>query len=410
MSKIFPAAYFLLLAYNFGSSYQQIQFLTISDFHYNYELSHVMDVDPSGYNGDNDMDKTTFHQLTDAIQEYVIEENLEQKLSFILALGDVVGHHIYENREEIVKLNEQTIYSKLLEIFPNTPIINVFGNNDSFERNYGKFTHNSLSPYEVAIQSGFKNGFLSSGLVCDENASSDIFPCISLQDETHGYFAIKLQTELILIGLNTVMLPEEHTPNATMRIEDQLIFLDHYLIEAHQTGMKVLIAGHIPFGRNVYDGTVFLDPLIEGDFLDVMKNHLGIILGVLVSHTHMEEFKIIRRNGIAQTGEYFTAGLSTSHGNSPSFKIYQLENESTGWALQNYVTNQMHSNGNSEVTVSEYYDFFSAYCEGNNESLKNINSCLEYIEFNETLPRYTANNPNYESYSASSPDSFYIDL
>jgi len=408
METINPQILILILS-QFGLSYQN-HFLVISDFHYNYELSRIMEIDPPGYNSDNDMDEVAFHQLTDAIKEYVIEKNLEQNLSFVIALVDVVGHHIYENREEIVKRNEEIIYSKLLEIFPNIPIINIFGNNDSFERNYGRFTHNSMSPYQIAMQSGFKNGFLSTGLVCDENGVSSTFPCISLQDEAHGYFTMKLQSDLLLIGLNTVMLSEEHAPNSTKYIEDQLEFLEYYLIEAHQTGMRVLIAAHIPFGRNVYDGTVFLDPLLDGKFLEVMKNHLDIVLGILVSHTHMEEFKIIRDDGIAQIGQYFTAGLSTSHGNSPSFKIYLLENESTGWALQNYVTYQMHTNIDGQIEISEFYDFFSAYCESNNHNLKDINLCLAHIGFNDTLPRYTVNNPNYSSYSAANPEAFYIDL
>merc|ERR1712018_985185 len=47
-----------------------LNFLTITDFHLNYEITHVMDIDPSEFSDENDMDIGTFYQITSAIENY----------------------------------------------------------------------------------------------------------------------------------------------------------------------------------------------------------------------------------------------------------------------------------------------------------------------------------------------------
>ena len=92
--------------------------------------------------------------------------------------------------------------------------------------------------------------------------------------------------------------------------------------------MSVLIAMHIPLGNNVYDGSFFLEMEYQDMVLDTIAPHFDHIIGILVSHTHMEEFKILRLRydeGAINIGQYFTAGLSTSHGNSPSIKVFEMD-------------------------------------------------------------------------------------
>jgi len=223
---------------------------------------------------------------------------------------------------------------------------------------------------------------------------------------------MKLQPDLMLIGLNTIMLSERHgeSMNDIESIEEQLDYFKHYLEKAKVEEMSVLIANHIPFGKNVFNGKDFLVKELEKIFTDVMKDYLDVIIGILVSHTHMEEFQIIRTNEIPQFAQYFTAGVSTSHGNSPSFKVFELENESNGWEIENYSTYQLHENEEDGIVISKFYDFQSTYCEEKDNVPKIINSCLGQINFNQTLPQYTVNNPNYPSYTANDPSAFYIDL
>ena len=384
------------------------EFITLADIHLNNEQQHTMNMAPSGFSKDNDMDLNSFRNLSYALKQNVGEGKLVSKPTFVLHLGDMVGHQSKSeiNRTKLVQENEKLVFSSLQDIFPNTPIFTLFGNNDSFEKNYGNFTSNQMSPYETAIQSGFKNGFLSTGVICSEE-SEDVFPCIVSQNERNGYFSAKIQPKLLLVCINTVMLSPRHYAIATT-VEEQFDYLQTTLKYAEENIISVLLAMHIPLGDNVYDGSSFLENEYQYKIIDTIMPHYNNIIGILVSHTHMEEFKILPSyDGVKHIGQYFTAGLSTSHGNSPSIKVFEMDQESDKWNIKNYVTYQIHENDN-EITMAKYYDFQTSYCASIPDT-KDINSCLSQIEFNQTLPYFTVNNTNYEKYSVTSPESFYID-
>ena len=394
-----------------GNSFE---FITLTDIHLNNEQQHTMDMAPSGFNKDNDMDLNSFRNLSYAIKQNIGDGKLVSKPTFVLYLGDMVGHQSKSeiNRTKLVHENEELVFSSLQDMFPNTPIFTLFGNNDSFEKNYGKFTFNQMSPYETAIQSGFKNGFLSTGWICGGD-SDVLFPCIVSQNERNGYFSAKIQPGLLLVGLNTVMLSPRHDMNSTA-IYEQIDYLKSTLNYAVDNLMSVLIAMHIPLGDNVYDGSSFLEKEYQDIILDTIAPHLYHIVGILASHTHMEEFKILRLRYdegailYRHIGQYLTAGLSTSHGNSPSIKVFEME-QIVNWHITNYVTYQLHQKEN-EISMAKYYDFKSNYCA---DIVRNyttdINDCLIQIEFNRTLPYFTVNNTNYMQYPVTSPESFYID-
>ena len=387
--------------------YTSIEFLTISDIHLNKEQEHIMQIEPYGLDLKNGMDLQTFVTLSNVIAQNVGDGKLVTDPAFVLYLGDIVGYQrdFELNRTILVEENEHILYSTLQKMFPNRPIISVFGNNDSFEKDYGNFTFHSMSPFETAIQFGFKNGFLSTGEVC-EGQLFPIFPCILSQNQIQGYFTIKLHQALVLVGLNTVMFSPIHQATSN-EIQDQVDFLQNTLDTAKTNGMLVLIAMHIPVGENVYDGSSFWKKPYQDMFLKVIRFYHSHISGILVSHTHMEEFKIIKIPDGQDIGEYFTAGLSTLHGNSPSFKMFEMDNKMDKWAINNYVTYQLHVE-DEEIVLSKYYDFQATYCE-NTKSTIDINSCLDHILFNQTLPRFTVNNPNYEDYPVTHPESFYVD-
>ena len=46
-------------------------FLTISDIHLNNEQTHTMNLDPAGYNEDNDMDLQSFFEISHAIKHSI---------------------------------------------------------------------------------------------------------------------------------------------------------------------------------------------------------------------------------------------------------------------------------------------------------------------------------------------------
>lgn len=80
--------------------------------------------------------------------------------------------------------------------------------------------------------------------------------------------------------------------------------------------------------------------------------------------------------------------------------------ENDEWIIQNYTTYQIHDN---KLSFSKYYDFFTTYCQASNHT-KKINDCLYSINFDDTLPQYTVNNPNYSNYPAKSSNAFFVRL
>ena len=402
----------IILAIKASSTLQNtnngINILTISDIHLNYEQNYTMEIDPITNNYMNDLDLQNFFKLS-----YLIKQNIgENKListppDIILYLGDAVGHVWNVNRTKLVEENEQIVFTTLQKVFPHIPIISIFGNNDSFEKDYGKFILHGMSPYTVAMQSGFKNGFLSSGTLCD---STNHFPCLSSQNEVQGFFSVKLRKDLLIIGLNTVILSDHSSANP-QRAKVQIKYLENQLEKANDKGLSVLIAMHIPVGQNVFDGTNFWKTPYQVAFMKLIRKFHSHIIGILTAHTHKEEFKIMKISEDIEIGEFFTAALSTSHGNSPSIKIYELGNTIDKWSIHNYITYQFHQKG-SEVVLSKYYDFLKTYCnhlqnEVTQPKVVNVNSCLSQIQFNQTLPRFTVGNP-YLHENVSDPQAFYV--
>ena len=384
-------------------------FLTISDIHLNNNQSHKMRLDPDRYNEENDMDLQSFFEISHAIKDSIGEGKVIPVVpDFILHLGDMIGHRrTWEtNRTKLVEENQQIVLSTLQDIFPRTPIVTVFGNNDGFEKDYGRFTYKGMSPFNTAVQSGFKNGFLSDGEVCNGKLPSQ-YPCILSQNEKEGFFTLKLQKNLILIALNSVALSPYYKERSPKTAKLQMKFLHKNLELAKANKMSVLIAMHIPVGKNVYDGTLFWKSSHRDKFLELIMEYQNQIMGLLVGHTHMEEFKIITTTKEKVIGEFFTAGLSTSHGNSPSIKLFELIDQKDEWSIHNYIAYQIHPGPQeAEPVISKYYDFRTAYCE-NFPRPSNIDTCLNHIKFNQTRHRFTVNNPNFEQ-AIASPDAFYV--
>lgn len=373
---------------------KDINFMTISDIHLNINQKNLMQIDPSGYNIKNDMDKQTFLSLMFTVGKNVGNGKLIPKPRFILWLGDIVAHTkslLIFNRPLFVKLNESNVLTALKKTFPDTPIINIFGNNDSFEKNYGDYTFNHISAQNIAIESGFKNGFLSTGLLCN-NKRLKKFPCLMSQNTYNGYFTVKLENKLLLIGLNSVMFST--SSDAKLQdIQQQFNYLTKQLAFAKKEHMSVLLAMHIPTGNNVYDGSDFWKQQQKKDFLKIINRYQAQIKGLLVAHTHMEELKVITLSK-KNIGEYFTAGLSTSHGNSPSIKVFSMKNKKNGWAINNYTTYQIHKK-NGKLQLSKYYDFSDTFCKRPN-SVMSIDDCLSKIKISDIFPYYTVNNPNFD--------------
>lgn len=385
-------------------SKNSLQFLTINDIHLNNTTNHQMVIDPNHFNKKNDMDRVVYDKLITTVRDNIGQDKLISQPEFVLYIGDAVGHlHDVpvEQREKFVNDNTIGVYKGLLKMFPHTPIINLFGNNDSFPRDYGVYDFQKKSTYDMAMEAGFKNGFLSSGEFCKDGK---VYPCIVSQDTKYGYFTLNLRPKLELLGLNSIMFSTEHEVQTGQK--EQFAYITKQLKMAKEHGKSVIIAMHIPVGHNVYKGKPFWRAEYQQPFVKLLKEYSAQVKGVIVGHTHMEEFKKLK-TPTGYLGEYFSAGFSTSHGNSPAVKVFDLSKYNHKWAISNFTTYQIHQAKGEPIKISKYYDFTSTYCKHPNK-VHNINNCLADLSYKDIAPRYTVNNPNHPTAKVKDPSAFVI--
>lgn len=383
-------------AYAFSTDRTPENFLVISDPHLNTHVSHQMDINPAKQDQNNDLDKTTFNTLLKTLTQ----ETTLPKPKFILLLGDIVGHE--RLTETTVFDSETEVFEKLKTHFPDIPIFYIFGNNDSFDANYGPFTTSpNKSPYLVATLSGWQNGFLSSGTLCEKEKH---FPCLLNEDANNGYYSAYLEPKLRLIALNTVLFSPRRVNVTEQDAQIELAWLEKQLVAAESNQESVLLAMHIPPGNNVYDHSSFLLPNDNAALLKIIQAYKHIIIGSLASHTHMEELKILKNVNNQIIGDVlFTAGLSTSHGNAPTVKTFYLAKNDTAWELTNYQTFHF----TDTKTLQSLYNYNQTYCESQTKS--NIMRCLDKVTLDKFKSYFSAGNPNFAG-EIKSPEDIFIEI
>ncbi len=380
-------------------------FLILSDIHLDKQSTHQMEISPTRGIQDNDLDWATF-QLLLAATHRSIQAGIITKPQFIIVLGDLVGH--MRSTSTSAEESETLVFNAVKNTFPDTPLFYVFGNNDSLTVNYGPFSDSaspnvSKSPYDVAINEGhWKNGFLSTGVQCGNQ--KNIFPCLMTQNTVNGYYSAYLKPQLRLITLNSVLFSPRRTQVSEKDAMSQLDWLEQQLKTAETNKESVLIAMHIPPGNNVFDHSAFWLPAEQDAFLKLLNSYQNIILGILSSHTHAEELKIIK-DGSNKTisGVYFTAALSTSHGNAPSEKTFYIEKKEGKWLLSNYETFYM-KDILSNLIFNKLYDYQNYYCEKDHEGLS---ACLDNITPEKMKKYFSAGNPNFDG-TMNSPGDFIL--
>ena len=367
-------------------------FLVIADIHLDLQLTKPMDFTPSkqglGRSGINDLDLPTFTAMLATISKN-IKEGLIPTPRFILILGDIGGHRLLNTTE-----TSGIVFHLLQKNFKDIPIFYTFGNNDSLSVADGPFkaaNHAKLNtPYEIAMQLGqWKDGFLSTGRHCDKTL---IYPCIIEENPTHGYYSAQLEPHLRMINLNSILLsPQRHL----VQPEDasaQLQWFANQLDQAHTLGESVLIATHISPAYNIYDHGLLWIADDYNYFLQLMKKYQSNIISIHVAHTHQEELKVLKdKHGKNIVGMYFTAGLSTCYGNSPSIKSFYFKQLNQKWVLTNYKTYRF-SRINDQMTLSPLYDFNDYYCLNHEQSML---QCLNNVTIEKMKKYFTVDNENF---------------
>lgn len=410
--------YFLYLVFlcfpnlSFSFPLKQENFLVITDIHLSSTSKHAMDINPNKYKPENDLDLANFKKLLKILSENVKKRNISQP-KFILCLGDLVGH--LRTTTKAVIQDEVIVFSELKNNFPKTPIFYVFGNNDSLAINYGPFSVNNLpkkdtSPYEIAqSRASWKNGFLSNGNICQSDTKETNFPCLLQIEKKQGYYSAYLAPKLRLITLNSILFSVLRKQVTAQDASKQLLWLKSQLERAKASQESVLLAMHIPPGQNVYDNSSFWLPKEEAVFLKMISRYHNRIIGILVAHTHAEELKIIKdasNKNIASV--YFTAALSTAHGNAPSVKTFYFDkNSSEAWQLRNFETFHFYINNQNQLLFSKLYDYNAYYC--NRNPAGRIFQYLNNVTPEKMNTYFSAGNPNFSG-NIKFPDAIVITL
>lgn len=374
---------------------QEQNFLVISDVHVDSSSKHVMEFNPSTTSKLNDLDKPTFETLIASIGDN-IQHGVIAKPKFILYLGDLVGHN--RSTADFVLNSETTVFTALIKQFPDTPILYTFGNNDSFQVDYGPFTSTYkigvpiTTPLDVAYSTGdWVGGFLSTGNECQK--SSTALPCMITENTTDGYYAAYLEQHLRLISLNTVMFSPNRINIQDETLVKQLSWLETQLNDAQAQHDAVLLTMHIPPGNNVYDDSNFWTATENTKFLGLIKRYNTIIIGILAAHTHKDEIKIIQNSSHQNViGVYLTAALSTSHGNAPSVRTFSYSKLQDQWQLTNYDVFYFIKNKDATVMLKKLYDYRDYYC---NSQEKTILQCLSNLSVEKLEKYFTAGNDAY---------------
>ena len=384
--------------------------LVVSDLHLNSDSTNIMPLCPFVPSRTNDIDSTTLAQLLNGIKGGLTNGQIAAP-NCVIFLGDAARHSRLSS-EEIIK-DENHVFTKLLETFPANPIFYVCGNEDPIGLHDGPFYDpnqepSNASPYTVAMNNGWSNGFLSTG---DQYVpgGDNTYPCLITENTQYGYYAAYLQPGFRLITLNTVMFMLKRVSITEDEAQSELAWFSGQLAAAAASNESVLVATHVPFGTRLNTNEVEWVSSDQAVFLSLFRKYKGIIIGVLAGHTHMEEMRIVQ-DGSSNVGVLLNnAGMCTYSANSPAFKTIYYQTIDGQWALTDYKTFSFIYLTNSvppEPELHTLYQFSEYYGESGGSS---IIGSLTNVTAEKMLVYYTAGNTNYPG-QILYPENIYVPL
>jgi len=233
------------------------------------------------------------------------------------------------------------------------PVMFAIGNSDSY---IGALPEPSfLSNTAELYYTNFLNG------IVDHQTFLNTFT-------TGGYYSANLPgTNLMVIGLNTVMFNYDFGDTLKSAVDAELAWFDSQLAQAKAAGKKVWLLTHIPPGADKYEtaqsadanghitaATMMWNQDYQTSFLQILSKYPGLITQMLTAHTHMDEYRIVSPDILADT----TPSIAPYFGNNPSFKVFTFSGDTfkaTDYTSLNYDLATMPGQFNS------YYTFSTAY-------------------------------------------------
>jgi sphingomyelin phosphodiesterase acid-like 3 len=243
-----------------------------------------------------------------------------------LLMGDYLAHHFDKKFRHALGKDPQAYAAfvaktlayldwSLRKALPKVPLYWALGNNDSDCGDYG-------------LQPG--GAFLKTQSQAWATVAAD--PAAAADFAKGGYCDLALPgTAGRVIVLNTVIWAREYNnPCGQAGADpgkDELSWLDRRLDEDQAAGAPVTLIMHIPPGTNAFGAALglpvqtFYRPEIQGPFLDLARRHAGLIRLAYAGHTHFDDFKVYRPQGVPVLAVHLAPSVGPNHGNNPSFQV-----------------------------------------------------------------------------------------
>ncbi len=201
----------------------------------------------------------------------------------------------------------------------NIPVVFAVGNSDSYS---------GLGPDSAFLGNTaelFYSKFLNGA--ADHQGFLDTF-------KAGGYYSAEPPgTNLMVIGLNTVIFSAQFHDIEKSAADAELAWLESRLSSARPAGKKVWLLMHIPPGADIYStaqkvdtngriatATMMWNQDYQKRFLGILSRYPGIIALTLAAHTHMDEYRILSPSNVLE----ITPAISPFFGNNPSFRTFAV--------------------------------------------------------------------------------------
>lgn len=287
-------------------------------------------------------------QGTDSLLWHLTRQKIEKLLKggpgrskpdAIICLGDLPAH---TDDPAIRKFNIVRALRDLrtMATAHAVPLFYIPGNNDALKGDYHLFDRRSFA--EDTAATGYWPMVGLSPVLTDPDA-----PYV-LNEHLYGYysaypFGTYGKKHLRLLAMNTSLFTADAVDAigldaVSQYAQEQLGWLKKELGDARQRNDAVLIAMHVPPGKDAYQYNDQWSPrllykskevTLHQAFLQIIADHKQQVIGLISGHSHMDGIRrLYDTAGLMTTLSFSVPGITPQYGNNPGMKLLTLSAQS----------------------------------------------------------------------------------